>query len=66
MKFLIQRVLNAQVDIDGETVGKIGKGYMILIGVGEDDTKEVADRYIRKMIATRETVLPSTEPEIQP
>ena len=34
MKFLIQRVLNAQVDIEGETVGKIGKGYMILIGVG--------------------------------
>jgi D-tyrosyl-tRNA(Tyr) deacylase len=51
MKFLIQRVLNAQVDIDGETVGKIGKGYMILIGVGEGDSKEIADRYIRKMLA---------------
>ena len=53
MKFLIQRVLNAQVDIAGETVGKIGKGYMILIGVGEDDTREIADRLIRKMLALR-------------
>lgn len=53
MKFLIQRVLNAQVDIAGDTVGKIGKGYMILIGVGEDDTREIADRLIRKMLALR-------------
>jgi D-tyrosyl-tRNA(Tyr) deacylase len=53
MKFLIQRVLNAQVDIEGQTVGKIGKGYMILIGVGEDDTREIADRLIHKMLALR-------------
>ena len=54
MKFLIQRVLNAQVDIAGDTVGKmIGKGYMILIGVGEEDTREIADRFIRKMLALR-------------
>ena len=53
MKFLIQRVLNAQVDIAGDTVGKIGKGYMILIGVGEEDTREIADRLIRKMLALR-------------
>lgn len=53
MKFLIQRVTNAQVDIDGETVGKINKGYMILIGVGEEDTREEADRLIRKMLNLR-------------
>ena len=53
MKFLIQRVLNARVDIVGETVGKIGKGYMILIGVGENDTREIADRLIHKMLALR-------------
>lgn len=53
MKFLIQRVTKAQVDIDGETVGKINKGYMVLIGVGEGDTKEVADRLIRKMMNLR-------------
>ena len=39
MKFLIQRVLNAQVDIEGQTVGKIGKGYMILIGVADENGK---------------------------
>ena len=54
MKCLIQRVTKAQVDIDGQTVGKIdGKGFLVLIGVGEGDTKEVADRMIRKMIALR-------------
>lgn len=53
MKFLIQRVSKAQVDIDGETVGKIDKGYMILIGVGESDTREIADRLIRKMLSLR-------------
>ncbi|WP_298771704.1 D-aminoacyl-tRNA deacylase [uncultured Fibrobacter sp.] len=53
MKFLIQRVLKAQVDIDGETIGKIDKGYMVLIGVGEGDTREVADKLVRKMLSLR-------------
>ena len=53
MKFLIQRVTEAAVDIAGETVGKIGKGYLVLIGVGEGDTREIADRFIRKMLALR-------------
>lgn len=53
MKFLIQRVTEAKVDIDGETVGKIGKGYLVLIGIGEEDSEEVADRYIRKMLSLR-------------
>lgn len=53
MKFLIQRVTEASVDIEGETVGKIGKGYLVLIGVGEGDTREVADRFIRKMLSLR-------------
>ncbi|WP_407443127.1 D-aminoacyl-tRNA deacylase [Fibrobacter sp.] len=54
MKFLIQRVTRAQVDIDGETVGHIdGKGFLVLIGVGEGDTKEIADRLVKKMLALR-------------
>ena len=53
MKFLIQRVTEAAVDIAGETVGKIGKGYLVLIGVGEGDTREMADRFIRKMLSLR-------------
>ncbi|MEE3340065.1 MAG: D-aminoacyl-tRNA deacylase [Hallerella sp.] len=53
MKFLIQRVTEAKVDIGGETVGKIGKGYLVLIGIGEEDSEEVADRFIRKMLSLR-------------
>lgn len=54
MKFLIQRVTKAQVDIDGETVGKIdGTGFLVFIGVGEGDTREMADKFIRKMLALR-------------
>ena len=53
MKFLIQRVSHASVDVDGRTVGSIGRGYLVLIGVGSDDTEETADRYIRKMLSLR-------------
>lgn len=38
MKAVIQRVSNAQVKVDGKTVGKIGKGLLVLLGVYEDDT----------------------------
>ena len=40
MKFVIQRVNHAEVKVDGETVGKIGKGFLVLIGVGRGDTRE--------------------------
>jgi D-tyrosyl-tRNA(Tyr) deacylase len=53
MKFVIQRVSEASVAVDGETIGKIGKGYLVLIGVGQDDTKETADKYLKKMIGLR-------------
>ena len=53
MKFVIQRVTEASVTIDGETVGSIGKGFLVLIGVGQQDTKEEADFYIKKMIGLR-------------
>ena len=53
MKFLIQRVSHASVDVDGRTVGSIGRGYLVRIGVGSDDTEETADRYIRKMLSLR-------------
>jgi D-tyrosyl-tRNA(Tyr) deacylase len=53
MKFVIQRVSEAHVDIDGKTVGRIGKGFMVLIGIGKDDTKETADRYLKKMLGLR-------------
>ena len=53
MKFVIQRVNHASVTVDGEVIGKIGKGFMVLIGVCQDDTKEVADKMIHKMTGLR-------------
>ena len=53
MKFIVQRVLESSVSVDGETIGKIGKGYMVLIGVGNEDTKEIADKMIKKMVGLR-------------
>lgn len=53
MKFVVQRVKNAQVDIEGKTVGKIGKGFMVLIGITHTDTKEVADYLVKKLINLR-------------
>ncbi|MGN9060568.1 D-aminoacyl-tRNA deacylase [Mediterraneibacter faecis] len=53
MRFVIQRVTEASVTIDGEISGKIGKGYLVLLGVADTDTKEIADKMIRKMIGLR-------------
>ena len=53
MKLVIQRVLNSSVKVDGEIIGSIGKGYMVLVGVAESDTKEIADKMIDKMIKLR-------------
>ena len=53
MKLVIQRVLNSSVRVDNEIIGSIGKGYMILVGVAESDTKEIADKLIDKMIKLR-------------
>lgn len=53
MRFIIQRVEHASVTVDKEVVGKIGKGYLVLIGVSGTDTKEIADKMIRKMIGMR-------------
>lgn len=53
MKFVIQRVLNSSVKVDNEVIGAIGKGFMVLIGVADGDTKEIADKMIDKMIKLR-------------
>ena len=53
MKFVIQRVLEASVKTEGHTIGKIEKGYLVLIGVSNTDTKEIADKMMRKMIGLR-------------
>lgn len=53
MKFVIQRVQRANVSIDGKIHGEINKGFMVLIGVAGDDTKEIADKMIKKMLGLR-------------
>ena len=53
MKFVIQRTTDASVSVDGKTIGQIGRGFVVLIGVAEDDTKEIADKLIKKMLGLR-------------
>lgn len=53
MRFVIQRVRHAQVTIDGQVRGSIQKGYMVLIGIGQEDTEALADRMIAKMLDLR-------------
>lgn len=53
MRFVVQRVSESEVKVDGEVLGKIGKGFMVLIGVSNSDTKEIADKMIKKMIGLR-------------
>ena len=53
MKFVIQRCQEASVSVDGKTVGAIEKGLMVLIGVGKDDTIEVVDKYLKKLLQLR-------------
>ena len=53
MKFVIQRVTSASVNVDGATVGKIGKGFLVLIGIGKEDNEEIADKMVKKLIGMR-------------
>jgi len=53
MKFVIQRVTNAACEVDGNITGKINKGFLVLIGIAANDTKEIADKMIKKLIGMR-------------
>ncbi len=53
MRFVIQRVAHASVTVDGNVLGKIQKGFLVLIGVADGDTKETADRMVKKMLGLR-------------
>ena len=53
MKAVIQRVSRASVSIDEKTVGAIGEGYMVLLGVAEGDTEEIVKKIVKKMIDLR-------------
>lgn len=53
MKFVIQRVTECSVTVDGQVIGAIRKGFLVLIGAGREDTRENADALIKKMIGLR-------------
>ena len=53
MKFLVQRVSNASVTVDGNVIGSIQKGFLVLIGISLEDTKLIADKMISKLLGLR-------------
>lgn len=53
MRVVLQRVTKASVKVDGETIGAIGNGFLVLLGVAETDTETVADRMADKICKLR-------------
>ena len=53
MRFVIQRVQSASVTVDNSVIGKIGKGYLILLGISEKDNREIADKMLQKALGLR-------------
>lgn len=53
MKFLVQRVTQAVVEVNSEVVGQIQNGFLVFIGVSQNDTQEIADKMIRKLLNLR-------------
>ena len=53
MRFVVQRVTHASVTVDSQVIGKIGNGFMVLIGVADTDTRESADKMVKKLLGLR-------------
>lgn len=53
MRFLVQRVTEASVSVDSTEIGRISKGFLVFIGVSDTDTKDIADKMIKKLISLR-------------
>ena len=53
MKLVVQRVKNAQVEVEGKLVGKIEQGFLVLLGVTHSDTKDQADYLVKKLCKLR-------------
>ena len=53
MKFVIQRVNHASVEVDGNMIGSIQKGFLVFVGVYDSDTREIADKMINKLVKMR-------------
>ena len=53
MRFVIQRVQSADVKIDGRVSGKIGKGFLVFIGICTEDNEAIADKMVKKLLGMR-------------
>ena len=53
MRFLVQRVLEASVTVDGKTIGSIGKGFLVFVGISDSDTEKTADLMLKKLLGLR-------------
>lgn len=53
MRFVVQRVTHASVTVDSQVIGKIRNGFMVLIGVADTDTREIADKMVKKLLGLR-------------
>ena len=53
MRFVIQRVQHAEVAVDNKTIGAIKQGCLVLVGVSNDDTLQIADKMVKKLIGLR-------------
>ena len=53
MRFVIQRVQHAEVAVDNKTIGAIKQGFLVLVGVSNDDTLQIADKMVKKLIGLR-------------
>lgn len=59
MKIVVQRVREAAVEVEGRTVGRIGRGFLVLLGVSQTDTRQQADKLAKKMLGLR--IFPDAE-----
>ena len=53
MKLVIQKVSSASVETEGKCIGKIGTGFLVLVGIGKNDTRETVDQYVKKRVNLR-------------
>ena len=53
MKFVRQRVTEASVTVDEKVVGQIGKGFLVLVGISDEDNRQIADKLVKKLVGLR-------------
>lgn len=53
MRFLVQRVTQANVEVEHQIIGSIGKGVLVFVGISNTDTEEIADKMVKKLIGLR-------------